>query len=682
LGKVQGSHLLFLTQFFCAIFRKGIYMSNEFGFVKDIFVGKAKDLYDKKIFHNISLIALFAWVGLGADGLSSSCYGPEESFRALGEHSVLSLFVAVACMITITVLCASYSQIIELFPGGGGGYLVASKLLSPTLGAISGCALLIDYVLTIALSISSGTDALFSILPGHWLSVKVPFAVAITMIMIVINLRGVKESVALCMPVFFIFLATYLFTIIYTIVTHFGSIPLIMHQVSGDLHTAHSQIGTWGILLLLIRSYSVGAGTYTGIEAVSNGLPLLREPKVATGRRTMLYMGLSLVFVVGGLFLAYLLYNVEHQAGKTLNACLVEKMTSNWPAGLGQTFVWITMASSTALLCIAAQTGFLDGPRIMSNMAVDRWFPTRFAILSSRLVTQNGVLIMGLSAIVLILATRGSVGFLVVLYSINVFITFTLSQLGMIRHWWNNRKAERKWFYKLSVNGIGFCLTLFILVLLSIVKFWDGGWVTLVATGLLVVFAFAVRGHYRGVMLKLSRLRRLAEQFEDNSRNKPEPQAIVCDKNAKTAVVFVSGFNGLGVHTLLSINRMFEGAFKNYIFIHAGVVDAGNFKGSGEIEKLKEYIDSESKRYVECMKHLGYYSEAFTDIGTDVVETTSELADKTASEFPNSVFFGGQLVFEHESIITRLLHNHTVFALQRKLFRQGQTFVVLPIRVQ
>jgi amino acid transporter len=454
-----------------------------------------------------------------------------------------------------------------------------------------------------------------------------------------------------------------------------------MHQVGTDLHTAHSQIGLWGILMLLVRSYSVGAGTYTGIEAVSNGLPLLREPKVATGRRTMVYMGMSLVFVVGGLFLSYLLYNVQLESGKTLNASLVEKMTANWPTNLGHGFVWVTMISSMALLCIAAQTGFLDGPRIMSNMAVDRWFPARFSILSSRLVTQNGVLIMGCSAMALILATHGRVGFLVVLYSINVFITFTLSQLGMIRHWWNNRKTERNWLHKLSINSIGFCLTLFILILLSVVKFWEGGWVTLVATGLLVSLSFGVKRHYKGVMIKLTRLHKLAEQFEYNSNNQPEKELPKCDNNAKTAVIFVSGYNGLGVHTLLSINRMFEGAFKNFVFIQAGVVDAGNFKGSGEIEKLKEHIETETGRYVKCMRKLGYCSEYLTDIGTDVVDTTSELADKIAAKFPNSVFFGGQLVFEHESIMTRLLHNHTVFALQRKLFRQGQTFVVLPIRV-
>ena len=193
--------------------------------------------------------------------------------------------------------------------------------------------------------------------------------------------------------------------------------------------------------------------------------------------------------------------------------------------------------------------------------------------------------------------------------------------------------------------------------------------------------AFAVRGHYRGVMRKLARLHELAEQFQKNAKNQPLPQECRCDTNAKTAVIFVSGFNGLGVHTLLTINRIFGGVFSNFVFIQAGVVDAGNFKGSGEIEKLKEHIKSEAEQYAECMRRLGYYAESATDIGTDVVEVAGELAAQIASKFQNAVFFGGQLVFENESVITRFLHNHTVFAMQRKLFQQGLPFLVLPIRV-
>jgi amino acid transporter len=658
-----------------------MYNRSKLGFVKDVFVGKARNLSDEKLFHKVSLIAVFAWVGLGADGLSSSCYGPEEAFKALETHYSLSVFVAAACLITIAIICASYWQIIELFPGGGGGYLVASKLLSPTVGAISGCALLVDYVLTIALSISSGADALFSILPAEWLSFKLPLALAVTAFFTLLNIRGVRESVLLFVPIFFIFIGTHLFAILFAVITHIGNLPSIAVQTAGDLHTTHSQLGLWGVFLLLIRSYSVGAGTYTGIEAVSNGLPILREPKVITGKRTMLYMGLSLGLTVGGLFLAYLLYHVEPQAGKTLNASLFEQMTKNWPAGSGQIFVWVAMLSAMALLFVAAQTGFLDGPRVMSNMAIDRWFPTRFAALSDRLVTQNGILLMGVSAIILILATRGRVGFLVVLYSINVFITFTLSQLGMIRHWWQCRHEERRWKRKITINSIGFCLTLFILVMLSIVKFWEGGWITLLVTGFLMAIAFAVRGHYRGVMHKLARLQELAEQFNRNAQSQPMPKEHQCNTKAKTAVVFVSGFNGLGVHTLLTVNRIFGGVFSNFVFIQAGIVDAGNFKGSGEIEKLKEHIKSEAEHYAECMRRLGYYAESATDIGTDVVETAGSLAKQVALKFPNSVFFGGQLVFENESVITRFLHNHTVFTMQRKFFQQGLHFLVLPIRV-
>src|SRR5471032_1270757 len=146
--------------------------------LKSIIFGREKSLSDRNLFHSLSLIAVFAWVGLGADGLSSSCYGPEETFKALGDNTHLSLFVALASVITIVAICASYSQIISLFPSGGGGYLVASKLLSPAAGVVSGCALLVDYVLTITISVASGADALFSLLPETAQHFKLVSAVA------------------------------------------------------------------------------------------------------------------------------------------------------------------------------------------------------------------------------------------------------------------------------------------------------------------------------------------------------------------------------------------------------------------------------------------------------------------------------------------------------------------------
>src|SRR5437762_808772 len=516
--------------------------------LKSLFIGRARNLSDERLFHKISLAAVLAWVGLGADGLSSSCYGPEETFKALGAHAALAPFIALACMASIGIICASYSQIIELFPTGGGGYLVASKLLAPTVGVVSGCALLVDYVLTIAISIASGADALFSLLPPVWLPWKLPFAFAGTALLTLLNLRGVKESVLLWVPVFFVFIGTHGFGILYAVTTHLGVLPQIAANTATDVGVTHAQLGWLGMFLLLLRAYSMGAGTYTGIEAVSNGLPILREPRVVTGKRTMLYMGASLALTVGGLLLAYLLVRVSPEDGKTLNAVLFGKLSASWPAGLGKAFVSAAMLSATALLFIAAQAGFLDGPRVLANMALDRWFPTRFATLSDRFVAQNGVLLMGGAALVVLLATRGAVGVLGVLYSVNGFVTFSLSQLGMVRHWWTHRATKMRWRRKLLTNGVGLCLTTFILISLSVEKFWAGGWVTFLLTGAFVAAAFLVRAHYRKTAQQLARLNELVPVIERETLSPPTTVSLG-DCSVKTAVILVNGFNGLGIHT-------------------------------------------------------------------------------------------------------------------------------------
>ena len=648
--------------------------------LKNLFIGKARDIGDHSIFHKMSLIAVLAWVGLGADGLSSSCYGPEETMKALITHPALAMFVALACVATIAIICVSYSQIIELFPGGGGGYLVASKLLSPNAGVVSGCALLVDYVLTIAISIAAGADALFSVLPAEWLPWKLTVALSATLVLTVLNLRGVKESVIVWAPIFFVFLATHGFAILYGFVTHIGNIPEIASATMRDVHAAHHELGWWKVGALLLTAYSLGAGSYTGIEAVSNGLPILREPRVATGKRTMLYMGVSLAFMVGGLLMMYQLYHSLPKEGFTLNAILFGQMTAGWPQWLSHSFVWVSMFSAAALLFIAAQTGFLDGPRVLSNMALDRWFPTRFATLSDRFVAQNGIVLMGAAALILIWGSHGSVDFLVVLYSINVFATFSLSQLGMVVHWKNEHADEPKWKRKLAINLLGFVLTATILVALSVIKFHEGGWITILVTGALIGLAFLIKHHYRHAREQLSRLDELLEVFTVAEKDKPAA-VPVCNPGAKTAVIFVNGFNGLGVHTVLGVQRMFPGVFKNFIFAEIGVVDAGNFKGVEEIGNLQSAVARETQRYADYMKAHGIHAEAVYEIGTEIVSTARDLAAKLMVKYPNTIFFGGQLVFKKETYFTRLLHNFAVFVLQREFFKQGMPFFVLPIRV-
>jgi amino acid transporter len=647
--------------------------------IRGLLVGRPRDLRDRSLFHRLSLVAVLAWVGLGADGLSSSCYGPEETYRALGEYPALSVFIALACVGTIAALCASYRQIIELFPTGGGGYLVATKLLGRGAGVVSGSALLVDYVLTIAISIASGADALFSLLPPEHQSWKVPFACAGLALMTLLNLRGVRESVLIWAPIFFGFIVTHALAIGLAIGTRAGDASAVTADVAGQVRSAHAELGLAGILVLMLRAFSVGAGTYTGIEAVSNGLPVLRAPQVQTGKRTMTLMGASLALTVFGLLVAYLLTGVRPVEGKTLNAVLFESITANWPGAPGHAFVLAGLLSATALLFIAAQAGFLDGPRVLATMALDRWFPSQFAALSDRFVAQNGILLMGLASLTVLLLTGGSVDLLVVLYSINVFLTFSLSQLGMCVHWLRQRRAGHAWLRGLLVNGAGLVVTSSILFALCAIKFFEGGWVTLVATAAVIALACLIRRHYRRVARHFERLD--AEVATLDCLPEAAPAARPPAGQGRTAVVLCNGYNGLGVHTFLNIFRMFPGTFDRCVFVVAGVIDAGSFKGIEEVERLRRDSEGQARKYADLCRRMGLEAEVQTAIGHEVLATIQGCVAEVLARHPGAVIFGGQLAFQTESLWTRWLHNYVVFALQRYFCRQGKPFVIVPIRV-
>jgi len=648
--------------------------------LKTLIIGEPRNPFDTDIFHKVSLIALFAWVGLGSDAMSSASYGPEEAYLALGDHIYLAIFVALSIILTIFVISTSYSQIIELFPTGGGGYLVASKLLSPSLGMLSGCALLIDYVLTIAISIASGVDAMLSFLPVSWHVVKLGFAFFVIMIIILLNLRGIKESILFLIPIFALFVIAHVTLIIYALYFHAANMPTVASNTVTDVHNITSGAGLSALLFIILHSYSMGAGTYTGIEAVSNAVPVMREPRVHTAKRTMHLMAISLAFMAAGLMLTYIFYHVSPESGKTLNAILFENITRPW-GPLGHYFVIATLLSEAGLLFVAAQTGFIDGPRVLANMALDRWVPTRFATLSDRLVTQNGILIMGISALTMVFLTQGSVERLVVLYSIAVFITFILSQAGMVRHWWQVKTKVKDWKKRFVINGIGLLMTILILMSVIAVKFGEGGWVTLLIIGAFAGVVILIRRHYDNTS-------ELIKELNAKTINSPEDMNLIkndmpdkTNMQDKTAVLLVNGFNGLGMQALSTIFKLFGGMYKNFVFVQIGVIDAGVFKGAEEIKELQTEVCKDVDKYVKLISSHGYYAEGFTAVGTDVVEEITKLAPEILKKFPNAVFFGGQIVFPNDSRLTRWLHNYTVFASQRKLYADGIPFVVLPIKV-
>jgi len=636
-------------------------------------IGAKKNIEDPHIFHKIALIPVLAWIGLGADGVSSSSYGPPEAFIALGGHTYLAIFLALGTALTVFIISYAYTRIIEHYPGGGGGYIVATHTISQRAGVISGSALLIDYMLTITVSIAACADAIFSFLPYSYQPFKLVVACLFVVVLIVLNLRGVKESVMTLAPVFLVFIVAHGLLLGYGIFAHAPQIGVVADGFQNGLSHDLAAVGMIGVLAIFFRAYSLGGGTYTGIEAVANGMQIMREPREKTGKRTMGYMAISLAILSGGLFLCYLLWNIHPVQGQTLNAVLAANIFGDLP--FGGVITLVTILSESALLFVAAQTGFIDGPRVMANMANDSWLPRSFSLLSERLTMTNGILLMGGSALLLMIFSHGSIVFLVTMYAINVFITFSLSQFGMARFFYKNRATEKNWKKHIPIHIIGFVLCSTILLITLYEKIGEGGWFTLFLTSILVAFCFLIHDHYQNITNGLRKLDTLLEVIPATGSKNTEP----VNPHKMTAVQMVSGYHGFGVNTFYSITKNFPGMYENFIFVSIAVVDSGTFKGSAEMTALAESTRISLMKYVDLARESGFASDYRMDIGTDVVDMLVPLCKNISKEFPNSTFFTGQLVFRHENPFQRLLHNETAFAVQRRLQYSGITTVILPV---
>lgn len=627
-------------------------------------------------------MAFFAWVGLGADGISSANYGPEEAFLALHGVDFLAPILAVMIAATVWIISAAYMQVIEFFPTGGGGYLVASKLLHPKAGALAGSGLTIDYVLTIAVSVVAGVDAVFSTLPPTWGDFRIHASIAVVVLLVIMNLRGLKESIMILLPIFLVFVVTHVGLVSFGFVFHLSDLP---NRAAESLSHGQDVLANegWGyIIAALITAFSMGAGTLTGIEAIANGMLTLKEPRVQTGKRTMVYMAASLSFLATMLLLNYFLWKTPDVEDRTLNAVLFEQITENWyVAGmnLGDILVTVMLLSAALLLFVAAQTGFIGGPRVLANMAEDSWLPHRFGHLSERLVTQNGILLMGGAAIGFILYARGSITTLVSLYAINVFMDFTLAQAGMSRMWWSKRKEDQKWFSHFAVCFVGMLVSLLLLIMMIGIKFMKGGWLVILITILLLLLCFKIRNHYKQVEDKV---RELDDILGTLSLGESTVKAEQLKPGEPTAVVLVQRFSGQGIHLLLSTQRLFGGRFKQFIFVSVGAIDTGRFKGVEELQALRDEVQKETEKYVTLARSYGLKAEARTSCELDYMAEIERLCLEVHEEYPNSVFFAARLLFWKDTFWTRFLHNETPMTLQRRLMFHGLQFVVLPVRLQ
>jgi hypothetical protein len=374
---------------------------------------------------------------------------------------------------------------------------------------------------------------------------------------------------------------------------------------------------------------------------------------------------------------------------------------------LGRPFVVVSLLSEGALLFVAAQAGFVDGPRVMANMATDSWLPHRFSALSDRLSMRNGIMLIAAAAFAALFYTRGDVGRLVVMYSINVFLTFSLSNLAMSKFWVGHRKDHPPWAKHLSGHLVALVLCVTILCVTTVEKFVEGGWITLLLTLLVVVVCFLVRRHYNLVTRALRQLDvdlpspdevALVSSEEEAARPAPgePPESFATNGSAAllehhgghapdpkrpVAILLVGGYSGLGRHALLTLLRMFPGHFGGVIFVSVAVVDSETFKGADQMAALERRTRRSLLQYERYAQTLEVPAASALAMGTEVAVEVEKIAADLTERYPQALFVAGQLIFEEDTIWNRVLHNETAFMVQKRLQHRGLPMVVVPVRL-
>ena len=432
---------------------------------------------------------------LSSDALSSVAYATEEILKVLvltGSAAVLggSIWVAGAIALLLLIITLSYQQTIRAYPNGGGAYIVAHENLGVYPGLVAGASLMIDYVLTVTVSIASGVDALNSAVP-QLLPFKVSICLIIIFLIMLANMRGLRESGRIFM------IPTYAFILSVFVMIAGG----FYYQLTGQIHAnppaLKSAVEPLGVFLIL-RAFSQGCTALTGVEAISNGVPAFKPPEWKNARTTMLYMGLILGTMFLGITHLANVYNIvpDPTGQQTVLSQLGHNIFGNGP------LYYFLQFATLLILTLAANTSYADFPRLSSLLARDGYMPRQLAMLGDRLVYSNGIILLSVFGAVLLVIFRGSVDALISLYALGVFTSFTLSQAGMVRHWFKEQSSG--WQPRAMMNGLGAITTAVVLLVILRTKFVAGAWIVVVAVPLLVMLFRAIHRHYQFVAEQVS----------------------------------------------------------------------------------------------------------------------------------------------------------------------------------
>jgi len=454
-------------------------------------------------------LAVFA-----SDALSSTAYATQEILGVLivlGTQSYGYLFpVSVAIIILLAIVTISYEQTIHAYPGGGGAYIVSRDNLGEAQAQIAGAALLMDYILTVAVSISSGVAQIVSAVPSldH---LRIEIGVAAVFVVMLINLRGVKESgTAFAIPTYF-----FIFMMFTTVgVGLFRYFTGSLGTVSNPPETLLAHTFAPVTAFLLLHAFANGTTALTGVEAISNGITAFKEPRSRNAGLTLIWMSI----ILGSLFLSISYLTSQIGGVFSEEETIISQLTRTIYDGRG--FMYLaTIAATTVILLMAANTAFADFPRLSALAAGDGFLPRQLTFRGSRLVYSNGIITLSVIASVLIIIFKASVTLLIPLYAIGVFLSFTLSQTGMARRWWkvghlkegekivepgSTLRYEKGWQYKMVVNGFGGVCTAIVMLIFAVTKFREGAWVVLIIIPVLVKIFFTIHHHYKDLAANLT----------------------------------------------------------------------------------------------------------------------------------------------------------------------------------
>lgn len=448
-----------------------------------------------------------------SDAMSSVAYGPQELMLILAVagagalHLALPLVVGIAVLLII--LTFSYEQTIHAYTNGGGAYIVARDNLGELPAQVAGAALLTDYILTVAVSISSGVAQLVSAYPGLN-SFRVLIAVGLIFFVTIINLRGVKESgITFAIPTYF-FLVLMLITVVAGFARYFSGTlgivvepPLLEHEYLQPV-----------TIFLLLKAFANGTTSLTGVEAITNGITAFKEPRAKNAGKTLLLMS----GILGVLLLSITFLSTKVGTIPSDSETIVSQLARTIYGSRGILYL-LVISSTTIILIMAANTAFADFPRLGALHAADGFLPRQLTFRGSRLVYSSGIVLLAVTASLLVIAFRARVTGLIPLYAIGVFLSFTLSQAGMARRWWkaghlkpgdevvesgSTLRYDKGWVHKMVINGFGAFCTSIVAIIFAVTKFIDGAWIIIILVPLLVTIFFQIHRHYKKMARQLS----------------------------------------------------------------------------------------------------------------------------------------------------------------------------------